>query len=447
MALRNRKNQEEKKLIGVNRVADPTKIKLGMFESLQNFIPGKRYKIKKKRGVEALVDSPPAPVIPSNCEICVAAAPGEQELPVECCYDVTDGWENVTSNHHGMFAHATDAGDFWFTISENTGFGVGTYPTLGGTSQWYLLEPVSPGVPDECDLQEVTPDALAGGRTLGVIGQSPRSGTCGKSDERSYFINALNVSPVITIDAVNYAELFFYLGETSGESWFVINNSGSSVFANDWCKFGDYFYSVFENNADSGAAWLGRWPVPSPSGAKQDLDIALDVAMPGWNDAAMGLNVTFNRNIGPIHATANYVYVIGYSAGGWTDSPTNSTRLYRLNASDLTYSTHWVLDSDHWGMHVFSDDLIFLARGRSAPDWTFEYFLPADGTTHLIGTVPWGTCTDSGYSAGWSAQHGFYYAKNYFYLSYSGFGLGTTNVLKIGPLLCPGHSDILWDPV
>ena len=43
--LRNRKDVEEKKLLGVNRVADPTKLKPGTFVELANWIPAKRYNI------------------------------------------------------------------------------------------------------------------------------------------------------------------------------------------------------------------------------------------------------------------------------------------------------------------------------------------------------------------------------------------------------------------
>ncbi|MFA6082660.1 MAG: hypothetical protein WC773_04630, partial [Patescibacteria group bacterium] len=53
--LRNRLEKEEPLLRGVNLVANPTKLQLGYFTSLQNWIPSKKYKIKKKRG-PALLD-------------------------------------------------------------------------------------------------------------------------------------------------------------------------------------------------------------------------------------------------------------------------------------------------------------------------------------------------------------------------------------------------------
>ena len=101
--LRNRKEIEERKLVGVNRVADPTKLKPGTFQSLENWVPARRYKIKKKRGVEALVNEVEL-LTPLACAGCPdGALPEEQELPVVCCWDLTDGWVgsgvDIGSNH------------------------------------------------------------------------------------------------------------------------------------------------------------------------------------------------------------------------------------------------------------------------------------------------------------------------------------------------------------
>jgi hypothetical protein len=54
--LRNRTEKEENLLRGVNLAANPTKLQLGYFASLQNWIPSKKYKIKKKRGPTPLTD-------------------------------------------------------------------------------------------------------------------------------------------------------------------------------------------------------------------------------------------------------------------------------------------------------------------------------------------------------------------------------------------------------
>jgi hypothetical protein len=54
MALRNRQEQEELKLKGVNQVDEETDLELGEFTLLQNWVPAEIYSIKKKRGVQPL---------------------------------------------------------------------------------------------------------------------------------------------------------------------------------------------------------------------------------------------------------------------------------------------------------------------------------------------------------------------------------------------------------
>jgi hypothetical protein len=78
--LRNRKDTEEAKLVGVNLQADPTKLKLGSFTSLQNFIPAKRYKIKKKRGCVALSGNETV-TFPTDCD------GNDSFLSIECGHD------------------------------------------------------------------------------------------------------------------------------------------------------------------------------------------------------------------------------------------------------------------------------------------------------------------------------------------------------------------------
>ena len=78
--LRNRQNTDEAKLVGVNLQADQSKLKLGSFTLLQNFVPAKRYKIKKKRGVVALTGNESI-VFPTDCD------GNETFLSVECGHE------------------------------------------------------------------------------------------------------------------------------------------------------------------------------------------------------------------------------------------------------------------------------------------------------------------------------------------------------------------------
>ena len=57
--LQKRTEKEEPKLTGVNIAVADIKLKLGKFVRLENWIPGKLNKIKKKRGVSVLTNTPP----------------------------------------------------------------------------------------------------------------------------------------------------------------------------------------------------------------------------------------------------------------------------------------------------------------------------------------------------------------------------------------------------
>lgn len=65
--LRNRIEKEEHLLRGVNLVANSTTLVLGYFTKLQNWVPAKKYKVKKKRGVTALSTTVIVPTVPSAC--------------------------------------------------------------------------------------------------------------------------------------------------------------------------------------------------------------------------------------------------------------------------------------------------------------------------------------------------------------------------------------------
>ncbi len=54
MPLNNRIEAEESRLLGVVLDTDETKLPLGSFTSLANWVPGQLLSVKKKRGVAAL---------------------------------------------------------------------------------------------------------------------------------------------------------------------------------------------------------------------------------------------------------------------------------------------------------------------------------------------------------------------------------------------------------
>ena len=82
--LRNRTEDEENLLRGVNIATNPTKLKLGYFTSLQNWIPAKKYKIKKKRGPATLVGTGATVVTTPNTCGTTALFSAEFECDHDC---------------------------------------------------------------------------------------------------------------------------------------------------------------------------------------------------------------------------------------------------------------------------------------------------------------------------------------------------------------------------
>lgn len=64
--LRNRKDTDVTKLRGVDLSRTPTKLDSGLFEHLENWVPGQLYSMKKKRGVELLETASTSPASPSE---------------------------------------------------------------------------------------------------------------------------------------------------------------------------------------------------------------------------------------------------------------------------------------------------------------------------------------------------------------------------------------------
>lgn len=67
LVLRNRIEQEEIKLRGVDLVSEDSDLKLGQFTSLQNYVPTAIFSIQKKRGVVALSTTVVVPTVPGAC--------------------------------------------------------------------------------------------------------------------------------------------------------------------------------------------------------------------------------------------------------------------------------------------------------------------------------------------------------------------------------------------
>src|SRR5678809_654415 len=126
--LRNRKDIETDKLKGVTLAADPIKLEFGRFVHLENWIPGKLYSIKKKRGPIQLVSSE---TVQFPTESCTPGGPPATPLLTPACgficplrqyaqvvyHDSTDsigvfirGEDGITPDHFTALAAVYDPG-------------------------------------------------------------------------------------------------------------------------------------------------------------------------------------------------------------------------------------------------------------------------------------------------------------------------------------------------
>ncbi len=424
--LRNRKEQDEPKLTGVNRVADPSKLKLGTFQALQNWIPAKRYKIKKKRGVEALVDSPPTPVVPTNCGVCQSAFPEAQDLPSACCY-INNDWGDLSNNDAGSLSYAAPDGTFWCTVSEQTGVGSGPYPVATPTQTWYLLEPTDPVT--DCDLQEVTAVPLDGFTANFEATQTAQAGRSGHSDEKSYVLGLSSITP-----STYGSNSVVYFGEISGSS--VISNSFNMTQVYPWTKYGTEFFTFIYGFANS-LTYLVKWTIPGDGNesASNQLTDAAGVVQAGSPIPG----ATSVANIRAMHATATYLYVLVDQA------EFGNPRIYKINKSTLEFIEYFEITNSTFDrtfqFHVFSDDLIFLLADDASLTLRIGFLKTSDSSVTLIDETGATACTNASYAL---IPTGFVYSANYFYLAGSGFGTGASNVSKLGPLLCPGTTSF-WE--
>jgi len=441
MALRNRTLQEETKLKGADRARDSTKFKLGQFETLKNWIPAHVYSIKKKRGVELLATDPLAPQIPSGCTAspCPTSIPEAQTLDVACCWD---NHQNIFGITHGMFAHVGIDDTFWATASLASGSASGPYPDATPSDTWDVYD----GGPGCADLVETTPIAMQGGRTANFQStQTPQAAVAGKSDEKCYVLSLSSISPLVTGaeiangpgyiggGSVNNARAYF--GETSGCSLYWTSDNGTQPCNRGWVKAGDKIY------APTGGASVtdyATWPCPGVS--YEDYRNAIINVVPDY--VAEGL-ADVTRWIAADVST-NYVWLLMNANSGY--------KVYQIDRTTLNYVADWLLDPTGFADRVFqfeviNDDFIFIL-GDDSPTgfWHFGYWIPSNPASIFhIGQVTAGTC--AGTAADFPTnQNSFIYRRGYFYLGYSGFSLGRTNVVKIGPLVCPTDPTIIIDP-
>lgn len=423
--LRNRKEQSERKLVGVNRVADPSKLKLGTFELLQNWIPAKRYKIKKKRGVEALVDSPDTPVIPTNCGICTNQFPAVQNLPAVCCFDNTSVWSSA-SETSGQISYVNPSDySFWCLSGTGNGFGGSDFYPDGASSDVRVWASAP-----SCSLTDISATGavpFTGFTAKWGPSQAAQSGRSGHSDEKSYMVELDNVSPSFFNGATSGV---IYFGESSGAVPTLVSENCAPQQC--WTKYGSQIFQATFCNG-SNITRLRRWPIPFANNTQDATNsFTTTGGVPLAGSPVPGLSD--HASLRDLFANANYLYALARGSE-WANP-----KICQINKSTLAFIQSWDITNSDFAnvdsMYVFSDNLVFLL------DWNNSFRIGfinlSTGVTTTIGSVT-STCPQS---SNFHASNtiGFQYAKNYFFIGNDG-----GNVLQVGPLLCPGQTDILWE--
>lgn len=122
MALQNRQDFETAKLHGVNEAADPSKLDIGWFTFLQNWIPAQRLKIKKKRGVD---DVPTGDFFtPNPCVVPVVCT--DATLRGQQIITISQAFTQQSGNRRTSWSYIND-GEV-YTLIGDAGCGSGNMP-------------------------------------------------------------------------------------------------------------------------------------------------------------------------------------------------------------------------------------------------------------------------------------------------------------------------------
>lgn len=336
------------------------------------------------------------PIITPGCPETTVPT-GTQNLSSVHCYNYNTGNESSQLNFVGGNP-ATGSESFVVSSATNSGVGIpystaGTNPNMKQATG-ETLNPIS-----------VLP--LTGGPISGTFyGQSAQAGSSGHSDELSILFHMTDLTPQF----MGQGSAKVYFNYSSGAVTYLLYQAGSVTGA--WAKRGTRFWDIA---GQASGHTLERYDMTT-----------------GGNPvfyADMGLSD--NLNILSLSATDNFLYML-YTTGASTCT------IYKLNLDTMAEVAHWDLTGTFGGsrqMAVASDDLLYLIAGG----WSFGYFQPSTGTATLIDTVPDDSaCISTLTPSAVTGQTSFQYNKGYFYMGYGGFGTGSTNVVKVGPLVCPG---------
>lgn len=214
MSLRNRQEKEESLIRGVNLMAHPLKLQLGYFTSLTNWIPSKKWKIKKKRGVATFTSafSPPLsfpePVVSPptiNCGSSTTptlSVSGNGKMDCEDAQSVTitasGGLPPYTWSTTGGILSATTGNPVTLTPAANPG---SSEPGTAYESRWLEFQCSSPfnGITEYRSTFGCNDASISGCQALTGCNDSPPN-DCPEDCPNTFFVSGLDAGNLICIN-------------------------------------------------------------------------------------------------------------------------------------------------------------------------------------------------------------------------------------------------------
>jgi len=344
--------------------------------------------------------------------------PPPQQVGVECCYDNHTGiWSDAVSSS-GAISYVAADHTFWCTSGEASGFVSGPYPDGPGIL-WKLWKPTEPTGPS-CALTDISSTEAVPftGHTVANLQstQGAQAGRSGHSDEKSYMLHIVNISPPLWDGNTNTV---VYFGETSGAVPCMLS-FGCSIIG-PWTKYGNDIFSVVYC-IGSGGLIIAHWPIPFVNNYQ---DYVENFVTGGVTDPGSPIpGITSMDAIKALHANSSALYVL--VDGAEFANP----KVYSLEKDTFALIDVWDITNPDFAttlsFHVFSNGLIYLLAYAGGNDWNIGTLDTTTGTVTTVDTFLDSCALDATSPAG---TIGFHYADGFFWIGHDG-----GNVLKVGPI-------------
>lgn len=296
---------------------------------------------------------------------------------------------------------AEDDVEFIATVGERSGFGT-TYPDA--PERWWQVVKAT----NEDALIDVDPVPLVPPATFTFFTQEQQGGTPGHADVMCYLLEGSAAAALFDYERSVYSTTAIDIGPGS---------------RGHWCKEGNDFWRIHQ-----GLSGLGNTVL------HYTLIDFTHVAYDQWaGDIFPGMPIS-------IDYSDNYIWVLYNGSGA-------SSAIYKLNKTTLAIEDTIPMPNSTLyyplGFKVINDDFLYLWSDKdgAGTEWRFSKVTPSTDTFTTLGDVTKGGISTNS-SVGTTGGVELHYRRGYFYCA-GGANTGQTGCVKIGPLLCPGSSQVI----